>query len=78
MDSILSYKKQYNVLNPNFLQTHPFCLKFYAASISMRLDDYPVNLVFLWNKIWSQKFPHLPDPKVLALVCNIFQIFLFC
>ena len=34
------------------------------------------NFSFLRNKIWSQKIPLPLNHKVLALICNIFQIVL--
>ena len=67
--------KQWNLLNPNLMQTHHFSLKFYAANIiftyisvnSRRKFD------FLWNKIWSQKYPHPLNPSPVGIIMQYFQ-----
>ena len=53
------------------LSSQVFCCKYYIS-----IPDK--TLSFCKNENWSQKYPHPLNPNVLALIYNIFQIFLFC
>ena len=77
MDCIheLIYKIQWNLLDANFMQAHLFRLKFYAVNMfSMYLDKYHTQIWVSAGKMVIEIFPPL-NPTVLALICNIFQIF---
>ena len=64
------------------MQTQHLRLQFCAATIIFQcrilLDEYLKKLFFLLQITIVTKIPHPLNSKVLKLICNIFQIYLFC